>query len=107
MANSQAELVELRNRAPDWFHVGKYTPAGQIRAVLRGAHPLGAPLKLGKTCGDCRHCVSRQHHIKRYVKCDLVETRGAATDIRRKWPACTLFEKALTAATRRTEDRDG
>ena len=46
------------------------------------------------TCNDCRLCVTEHHHDRTYVKCKAVEqTHGPGSDTRRKWPACTRFER--------------
>lgn len=45
----------------------------------------------GETCRTCEHCTISQH-AKRYYKCGLMKhlwTRGSATDIRVRWPACS------------------
>lgn len=45
----------------------------------------------GKTCGDCAGLVTRW----KYFKCgEMVITSGPGTDIRKKDPACRLFEAA-------------
>lgn len=63
--------------------------------TLRGLHPHnGMPLRQpeGETCGSCAH-----HRVKRYSKsyhkCGLTQdSRGPATDIRVRWPACEKWE---------------
>lgn len=48
----------------------------------------------GETCATCKH--SYLHHrsgSKNWYKCALVKpTRGAATDLRLKWAACSRWE---------------
>jgi hypothetical protein len=47
----------------------------------------------GETCGSCAHLQVHQHS-RRYYKCGLVaNTGGPGTDIRLRWPACTLWER--------------
>lgn len=61
----------------------------------------GAPAPLGsgpagETCGSCQNCCHVQGHTKWYYKCLKMEklwTHGAATDIRKKWPACKEFQQ--------------
>lgn len=49
----------------------------------------------GKACGACVHCVMVNGGSRDYPKCDLSKiTNGAATDWRKKWPACGKFEVA-------------
>jgi hypothetical protein len=49
----------------------------------------------GETCGSCCHCVW-VGGARRYYKCDLTHfTRGPATDIRVRSPACRRWEKAV------------
>lgn len=63
--------------------------------IERGVHPhngfsLGPT---GETCGSCAHAVAGPGgHSKRWWKCDLsASTRGPATDIRVRWPACSKW----------------
>lgn len=71
------------------------TPAEKRRkySQARGyAAPLGSGPE-GETCGSCEHAYGIRHS-KVYYKCALVKaTRGAGTDIRLKWPACSRWEK--------------
>ena len=61
------------------------TPATKQRVRPLGG--FGGPA--GETCKTCSHAKRREHHDKYYWKCELVaETRGRATDIRLKSPAC-------------------
>lgn len=47
----------------------------------------------GETCKTCKHCTVWLHNTKRFTKCDLVKkTRGPATDIRQRDPACSRWE---------------
>lgn len=80
---------------PDWFYVGKVTPVIHVKRVALGLHPLGSPLSDDKEsrCGKCRHL-----HVRKmggtYFKC-LVhkQTRGPATDIRKKWRGCNKYSE--------------
>jgi hypothetical protein len=59
--------------------------------LAQGVHPAtGRPLlTTGQTCGDC---VNFYRRSDRYFKCSLVPmTFGPLTDIRKGWPACSLF----------------
>ncbi|EFC80067.1 hypothetical protein [Parafrankia sp. EUN1f] len=71
--------------------------AARRRADLaRGVHPVtGArllPVNEGKRCRDCDHLFRHDRAARDYWKCDLNATRGGATDISRRWPACSQFE---------------
>lgn len=58
----------------------------------QGRHPhRGDPLgPAGETCGTCVH---RVRFSKTYLKCAHgPNSRGPATDIRSKWPACALWK---------------
>lgn len=68
--------------------------AEQARRVAMGLHPLtGKPLAgNGKKCQTCAHLRVKQMG-GRYYKCLQVPlTSGPATDVRVRWPACTLYE---------------
>lgn len=61
------------------------TPKGY--AALPGSGPAG------ETCGSCAHVVRRQM-ARTYLKCGLMRrgwTRGAASDVRAKAPACSRW----------------
>lgn len=48
----------------------------------------------GETCGSCKHLVRRQYSGT-FLKCALMRdqwTRGGATDIRARAPACKFWE---------------
>ncbi|MDP9101620.1 MAG: hypothetical protein M3N21_05685 [Actinomycetota bacterium] len=80
--------------------------AAQHRAVAQGIHPLTRTRtrpELG-TCGQCAFLVSVGHNSRRYLKCAFgIDpattpifmapriTRGAGTDVRAFWPACSDF----------------
>ena len=56
------------------------------------AAPIGSG-PAGETCGSCANCYP-QRFSKTYWKCKLVKaTCGPATDVRRKWAACSRWEK--------------
>lgn len=60
-----------------------------------GVHPAtGAPLaRNGETCGTCLWSWIHRHNSRNYWKCaEVPATRGAATDIRLSWPACTMWQ---------------
>jgi hypothetical protein len=49
----------------------------------------------GETCGSCRHLVAHGR-TRNYWKCGLVAwTHGAATDIRKRSPACELWAEPV------------
>lgn len=64
------------------------------RQLDAGIHPVTRrpllPIADGKTCGGCDHHFSHSRN-QTWHKCDLNATRGAATDLRVRWPACTAF----------------
>lgn len=73
----------------------------QRMAIERGFHPLtGRPLlardfsgEVPPTCGDCRKRFVIRHHNRSYGKCEeRGDTSCAASDCRKWWPACDLFE---------------
>lgn len=52
-------------------------------------HEIVGDGPIGKTCGDCRSLVSRG----KYFKCgEFLITSGPGTDIRKKDPACEMFQ---------------
>lgn len=65
------------------------------QAFALGVHPAtGEPLDRGHTCGGCDHCYAIRHTGgTAWHKCGLHRegTRGAATDVRVSWPACSLY----------------
>jgi hypothetical protein len=69
------------------------------KIMAAGYHPATGRLLLdgevGRyTCADCVHCKRVARGWRDHWKCDTKRiTRGAATDIRKSWPACVLFEE--------------
>lgn len=64
----------------------------------RNARGYAAPPGTGPAGETCRSCIHAYlHHSsgsKNWYKCDLVKpTRGAATDLRLKWAACSRWGK--------------
>ena len=48
-----------------------------------------------KKCRDCNKLVREHYHNKTYLKCDLRKhTRGAGSDHRAGWDACSKFESS-------------
>lgn len=45
---------------------------------------------VGETCRTCGHMV-RKTWNRVYLKCDLWDSNGPASDIRLKWPACSQW----------------
>lgn len=76
---------------PSWFRPSKYA-RNQSLNVARGRHPMGMPLADNdETCGSCAHLVKKTHG-RNYYKCRKYRnTCGPATDIRLRWPACSLW----------------
>lgn len=68
--------------------------------IARGVHPV-APHMLagnGKTCGDCAHLILKDGPMigagrGKYWKCTKLLHHGRGPDMRKSWPACTLFEE--------------
>lgn len=63
--------------------------------VARGYAGAPGTGPAGETCSTCMHKVSVQGGNKTFPKCALSEhrwTRGGASDIRVKSPACRLWE---------------
>ena len=77
---------------PSWFTKSESSRVN--KNVLTGRHPMGMGIIIdGETCGTCKFIVSIGRN-KTYLKCAKSrQTKGPATDIRRKWPACVLWEK--------------
>lgn len=76
---------EVRPDAPK--ELPKGVPKGYARPP--GTGPAG------ETCGSCKKCVSVQGGSKRYNKCLIIRhrwTSGPGTDIKRKSPACEMWE---------------
>lgn len=75
---------------------GEEVPVPQATAK-RGLDPHQQMLTLygqrrGFTCGKCKHLLSSGKN-EPYFKCSRFGiTASAATDWRKKWPACGLFE---------------
>lgn len=63
--------------------------------TLRGLHPHnGLPLRQpsGETCKSCEHCWAKRYSGT-YYKCELTpDSKGPATDVRVRWPACEKWE---------------
>jgi len=70
-------------------------PEQALRAVKRRGH-MGRPGDgpKGETCGSCEHRVRVDGGNKAFSKCNLNRanwTRGSASDIRKKDPACQFW----------------
>lgn len=80
---------------PPWFTPTK-TNKGQTLHVVNGRHPMGHELldeDEGETCGSCSWLYRNRQASKTFLKCSLVAmTKGPATDVRSKWPACEAWE---------------
>lgn len=67
-----------------------------VRKAIEGVNPCLALYGYGPDGKECRECSHMRYvqYSKKYWKCDLREnTHGAATDHRRRWPACGRFEQ--------------
>lgn len=67
-------------------------------ADLKSPNPMivkyGAHSDTAKRCGECDHLIKDGHHTRSYFKCKLRGiSRSEATDHRKKWVACRMFEE--------------
>ncbi|WP_018502926.1 hypothetical protein [Parafrankia discariae] len=66
--------------------------------IAAGTHPVtGLPLLSADrslTCRTCNHIGRQGDTAGHYWKCGRNLSRGAATDIRLSWPACTDYQPA-------------
>jgi hypothetical protein len=67
--------------------------------LAQGIHPAtGLRLADGdRTCGSCVHLLLQPGVAGRYYKCELHRlgaSRSEASDVRKKWPACTAWVEA-------------
>lgn len=79
---------------PAWRNTYREKQQGSF---ARGIHPMtGQPLRTdGTTCGTCTFLLERDGNTKTYFKCERSKpTGGPATDVRKKWPACALYDRA-------------
>jgi hypothetical protein len=88
---------------PSWEELAKLDVDNRIHAASRGlaAMHLNHGRALGKRCGDCVHLV-RVHGDHQIVPFKCTEYRisnSAASDWRKKWDACGLFNTALEKGT--------
>lgn len=100
-----AEWAELPviTSYPVWYTPSRHTRTNNLR-VLQGRHPFGLELgPEGTTCGTCVHKGPAQYEdASRYLKCALAkQTRGAATDLRAKWPGCERWQESRAAKLER------
>lgn len=91
--DSRTPEAKARERRRRWMQQLQQRREALFEA---GIHPAtGAPLRGEGTCGQCVF-LTYHGHKKRYYKCAnpaAEVTHGPKTDIRLKWPACTLFEE--------------
>lgn len=73
-----AKAIAAKNsRSREGLHAGMLSAYGQAR---------------GHTCGECRHLITKVY-ANTYFKCSKSRvTGGAATDWRKRWAACALFQ---------------
>lgn len=92
-ARMHVALREKLESDPEWFQVGKTTPAAHINNVRAGRHPMGHPLlnQPNATCGNCV-LLRTTHADKTYFKCGLFpDIHSPNYDIRKKWAACNQW----------------
>lgn len=85
-------LVKLMNGP--LLHPRKSRALGRKKASPNGYPAMPGTGPAGKTCGDCAHDRRVQGGNRAYHKCAILEfrwTRGPGTDIKKKSPACALF----------------
>lgn len=102
------DLPDLRVDEPDPppASYGRRVTARNNRLISVGINPGSGRRLLVEIapsttlrCKDCEHAVPTGRNIKTYWKCAKNPrgmTRGLATDVRLKWPACQLFERRRT-----------
>ncbi len=95
--------IEAPALGPAPLSYGRRLTARRRAALARGVHPVSGfplfPAEQGRRCADCRNLFVHGRSSQDYWKCELNATRGAATDIRRTWPACTAFRAKEGAPT--------
>ncbi len=66
---------------------------GRGRSIRKGFAAMPGTGPDGETCGSCAHCYFVQPNVKRFYKCRLTKlTHGAASDIKKRSPACARWE---------------
>lgn len=63
--------------------------------ISAGVHPTTGLLLAGngETCGTCDYATLLDYHSRGYWKCTAVPlTHGPASDVRKRWPACTKWK---------------
>lgn len=88
-----AWLDDVRTMAGErWLSAGRRLTIRNQTDLALGRHPAtGRPLIESHHCGQCVHFVNSPP----YFKCGrhrLGQSRSAASDIRKSWPACDLFQ---------------
>lgn len=68
--------------------------------IAQGVHPVAPHMLAGnsKTCGDCAHLILKDGPMLgagrgKWWKCTKLLHHGHGPDMRKSWPACTLFEE--------------
>lgn len=65
-----------------------------VRRRRRGYAAVPGTGPEGETCRTCKHIYFVQPNVKRFYKCRLTPlTRGSASDIKVKSPACSQWKK--------------
>ena len=88
---NQGTMFGVTPSKPEKLSAGRRHTIRAQEAIAGGIHPMTRKplLTTGEMCGDCSHL----DNSTRYFKCDRMKrTHGRATDIRKSWPACELFE---------------
>lgn len=77
--------------APYAGQASSFLPRVRKRRTGFAAMPGTGPE--GETCATCAHCYFVEPNVKRFYKCRLTKlTYGAASDIKKRSPACARWE---------------
>lgn len=81
--------IGLRLLNPEWLReLDAYIEAGESKELVERVRVEA----MRETCRNCAH-MQRVYLGRAYYKCAKArQTRGPATDIRLKWPACELWK---------------
>lgn len=95
---AKEQLAKLPPNVPRTKTLGPDRSRTQLAAlrIQRGFHPFGLRLRepAGETCGGCTHLQTKRSGGGTYFKCALRgDTNGPATDVRKRWPACTSWKE--------------
>lgn len=102
------DAIDAERAADQGASTDRRRTAQQKRLIVAGIHPATSRPLLDDheagpvTCGDCVHAHRYAWHNRSFWKCDLHrlgESHSAASDIRKSWPACTLYEPRTEGTT--------